>query len=137
VIRGDVNFIRIGEQTNIQDLSVLHVTNNTYPLILGNGVTVGHNAILHGATIKEFCLVGMGAIVLDNAVIGPYALIAAGSVVLENAVIPEGVMAAGIPAKVIRPLTEQRTNVSFQLCSELCWILRRRTRHNIHPEAVQ
>ena len=110
VIRGDVNFIRIGEQTNIQDLSLLHVTNNTCPLILGSGVTVGHNAILHGATIKDFCLVGMGAIVLDNAVIGPYALIAAGSVVLENAVIPEGVLAAGIPAKIIRPLTsEERT----------------------------
>ena len=113
VIRGDVNFIRIGEQTNIQDLSVLHVTNNTYPLILGNGVTVGHNAVLHGATIRDFCLVGMGAIVLDNAVIGPYALIAAGSVVLENAVIPEGVMAAGIPAKVIRPLTSKERTFLF------------------------
>ncbi len=110
VIRGDVNFIRIGERTNIQDLSVLHVTNNTCPLIVGNGVTVGHNAVLHGATIKDFCLVGMGGIVLDRAVVGPYTLVAAGSVVLEDAVIPEGVMAAGIPAKVVRLLTsEERT----------------------------
>jgi carbonic anhydrase/acetyltransferase-like protein (isoleucine patch superfamily) len=107
VVRGDINFIRIGEETNIQDAAVLHVTHLAYPLIVGSGVTVGHNAVLHAATIKDFCLVGMGAIVLDNAQIGPYALVAAGAVVLSNAVIPEGMMAAGVPAKVIRPLTKE------------------------------
>jgi gamma-carbonic anhydrase len=110
VIRGDVNYIRIGEQTNIQDSSVLHVTHTTYPLIVGKGVTVGHNAVLHAARINDYCLVGMGAIILDNALVGPYALVAAGAVVLENTVIPEGVMAAGIPAKVVRTLSGEERN---------------------------
>jgi len=113
VIRGDVNFIRIGEQTNIQDASVLHVTHRTYPLVVGNGVTVGHNAVLHAATIKDFCLIGMGAIILDNAQVGPYALVAAGSVVLADTVIPEGTLVAGVPAKIVRPLTNKERTFLF------------------------
>ncbi len=105
VIRGDVNFIRIGERTNIQDGSVLHVTHERYPLIIGSNVTVGHAAVVHAATVHDYCLIGMGAIVLDNARIGPYALIAAGAVVVGNTVIPEGMLAMGVPAKVVRPLT--------------------------------
>ncbi len=107
VVRGDVNFIRIGERTNIQDSSVLHVTHKKYPLIIGSNVTVGHSAVVHAATVYDFCLIGMGAIILDNARVGPYALVAAGAVVAGDAVIPEGMLAAGVPAKVVRPLTEE------------------------------
>ncbi|HTX20172.1 MAG TPA: gamma carbonic anhydrase family protein [Bacteroidota bacterium] len=105
VVRGDVNYIRIGEETNIQDGAVLHVTRKLYPLTVGNGVTVGHGAVLHAAEVREYCLIGMGAVVLDDAKVGPFALVAAGSVVLEHFVIPEGVLAAGVPAKVVRSLT--------------------------------
>lgn len=107
VIRGDVHFIRIGEAANIQDNAVLHVTHKTSPLKIGSHVTIGHGAVVHAATIKDFCLIGMGAVVLDNAQIGPYALVAAGAVVLSNTVIPEGTMAAGVPAKVVRSLTPE------------------------------
>ncbi len=107
VVRGDVNYIRIGERTNIQDNAVLHVTHERYPLIVGSDVTVGHSAILHGAVVRDACLIGMGATVLDDARVGPFALVAAGSVVLMGTVIPEGVLCAGVPAKVIRPLTEE------------------------------
>ncbi|HTY10634.1 MAG TPA: gamma carbonic anhydrase family protein [Bacteroidota bacterium] len=107
VVRGDVNFIRIGERTNIQDASVLHVTHERYPLIIGSNVTVGHSAVVHAATVHDCCLIGMGAIVLDNARIGPYSLIAAGAVVVGDSLIPEGMLAAGVPAKVVRPLTEE------------------------------
>ena len=105
VIRGDVNFVRIGEQTNIQDASVLHVAHATSPLLVGSRVTVGHSAVLHAATIEDYCLIGMGAIVLDKARVGPYAIVAAGAVVLGDTVVPEGMMVAGVPAKVVRPLT--------------------------------
>ena len=107
VIRGDVHYIRIGERTNIQDNCVLHVTHQTYPLVIGSDVTVGHSAILHAATIKDFCLIGMGAKVLDNATVGPYALVAAGSLVLENFEVPEGALVAGVPARVKRMLTKE------------------------------
>jgi len=107
VIRGDVHYIRIGEKTNVQDNCVLHVTHETYPLVIGSGVTVGHGAILHAATIKDYCLIGMGAKVLDNATVGPYSLVAAGALVLEGFVVPEGVLVAGVPAKIKRTLTDE------------------------------
>ena len=107
VIRGDINSICIGERTNIQDASVLHVTHETFPLRIGSGVTIGHGAVVHAATIKDFSLIGMGAIVLDNATVGPYSLVAAGAVVVGGSVIPEGMLAAGIPAKVVRSLTAE------------------------------
>ena len=106
VIRGDVHYIRIGERTNIQDLCVLHVTSGVYPLVLGSNITVGHGAILHGCTIEDECLIGMGSIVLDNAHIGAGSLIAAGALVRENSQVPPGSLVAGVPATVKRPLTE-------------------------------
>src|SRR5437762_787841 len=81
VIRGDVNFIRIGRRTNIQDLTMCHVTNRKYPLVIGADVTVGHSAILHGATIEDGVLIGMGARVLDNSFVGRRSLVAAGAVI--------------------------------------------------------
>jgi len=107
VIRGDVHYIRIGERTNIQDNCVLHVTHDTFPLVIGSDVTVGHGAILHAATIKDRCLIGMGAKVLDDATVGPYAFVAAGSLVLEHFEVPEGALVAGVPARVKRMLSEE------------------------------
>ena len=113
VIRGDVHFIRIGERTNVQDNSVLHVTHETYPLVIGSDVTVGHGAILHAATLKDCCLIGMGATVLDGATIGSFSLIAAGALVLEHFEVPEGVLVAGVPASVKRMLTnEEREQIA-------------------------
>jgi gamma-carbonic anhydrase len=113
VIRGDVNYIRIGDRTNVQDNSVLHVTHDTYPLVIGSDVTIGHGAILHAATLKNCCLIGMGATVLDNATIGSYSLVAAGSLVLEHFEVPEGALVAGVPASVKRMLTpEEREQIA-------------------------
>ncbi|MDO8550442.1 MAG: gamma carbonic anhydrase family protein [Ignavibacteria bacterium] len=105
IIRGDVNYIRIGELTNIQDNSVLHVTGKN-PLIVGNKVTVGHSAVLHGCTIMDLTLIGIGGIVLDGAIVEEKSMVAAGSVVKPNFVVPSGKLVAGIPAKVIRDLTD-------------------------------
>ncbi len=107
VIRGDVNSVRIGKRTNIQDGCLLHVTHQKYPLVIGSNVTIGHGAIVHGAVIQDYCLIGMGARVLDDAHVGPYALVAAGSVVLEHFVVPEGSLVAGVPAKVLRSLRKE------------------------------
>ncbi len=106
VIRGDVNFIRIGERTNIQDNTVVHVTNKKFPTYIGSNVTIGHSAVIHACTINDYSLIGMGAVVLDDAKVGPFALIAAGAVVTMGMVIPEGMLAAGVPAKIVRTLTE-------------------------------
>ena len=105
VIRGDVNYIRIGERTNIQDGCLFHVRHEKYPLIIGSNCTFGHGAIAHACTIKDYCLIGMNATVLDNAKVGPYSLVAAGSVIKEHQEIPEGVLVAGVPAKIIRQLS--------------------------------
>lgn len=114
VIRGDVHYIRIGERTNIQDNTVIHVTNKKFPTNIGSNVTVGHSAVIHACTIKDYCLIGMGAIVLDGAEIGPYSLIAAGAVVTMGMNIPEGVLAAGVPAKIVRPLTSDERQSLIQ-----------------------
>ncbi len=106
VVRGDVNYIRIGENTNIQDNSVLHVYHDIGPLVIGNGVTVGHSVNLHGCEIGDNCLIGIGAIVLTGARIGKNSIIAAGTVVKENAVIPEGSLVAGVPGVIKKKLKQ-------------------------------
>jgi gamma-carbonic anhydrase len=108
VIRGDVGRARIGKNTNIQDLCMLHMSTGRSDLIIGDEVTVGHRAILHGCVIEDRCLIGMGAIVMDNAVIGRGSIVAAGAVVLENTVIPPGSLAAGVPAKVLNTAEGER-----------------------------
>ncbi len=106
VVRGDVDRVSIGRGTNIQDGCLLH-QNEGVPLVIGEEVTVGHGAILHGCTIGDGCLIGMGAIILTGAKIGPEALIGAGSVVKEGQEIPPGVLAVGSPARVIRSLSDE------------------------------
>jgi len=105
--RGDVNSIRIGDETNIQDNSVLHCDAGLFPLNIGNRVTVGHMAMLHGCTIEDECLIGIGAVVLNGAKIGHGSVIAAGAVVPEGSEVPAESMVMGIPAKVKRPLTPE------------------------------
>ena len=105
VVRGDVNSIRIGDRVNIQDGAVLHCTYEKCGLVIGNDVSIGHNAIVHGCTIKDKVLVGMGAIVMDQAVIGEGSVIAAGAVVLQNTVVEPGSLMAGVPAKRVGPVS--------------------------------
>ncbi len=107
VIRGDVNHIRIGNYTNIQDGCVLHVARKTLPLIVGDEVTVGHNVTLHACTIGSRCLIGMGAIVMDGAEVGEHSIVGAGALVTPGTKIPPGSLVLGSPAKVKRELTEE------------------------------
>lgn len=107
VVRGDVNRIRIGERTNVQDGAVLHVTYEEFSLEIGSHVTTGHGAILHGCTIEDCCLIGMGARILDGASIGRFRLVAAGPVVREGTKVPENTLVAGVPAKVKRSLSPE------------------------------
>jgi len=104
VIRGDVNHIRIGKRTNVQDNSTLHVTKDIFPLIIGSDVTIGHSVILHGCTVRDRCLIGMGSIILDNAEIGEDSIIGAGALVTEGMKVPPGSLVVGLPGKVVRPL---------------------------------
>jgi carbonic anhydrase/acetyltransferase-like protein (isoleucine patch superfamily) len=107
VVRGDVDYIRIGKHTNIQDGSILHVMKDQYPLILHDYVTIGHGVMLHGCTIESHCLIGMRATILNNAKIGAHSIVGAGALVTEGTVIPERSLVLGMPAKVKRPLTDE------------------------------
>lgn len=106
VIRGDVNTIKIGARTNIQDNTTVHVTAKSGPTSIGSDVTIGHNAVIHACTIEDECLIGMGATILDGAVIRSRCFVAAGSVVTPGKEMPSGMMVMGAPAKAVRPLTE-------------------------------
>ncbi|MDC1067987.1 gamma carbonic anhydrase family protein [Candidatus Kapabacteria bacterium] len=106
VIRGDVHYINIGKGVNIQDLSMLHVTNQKHPLNIMDYASVGHSVNLHGCTLNSGCLIGIGATVLDRAVIGKNSLVGAGAVVKEGFKVPEGTLVAGVPAKIIKELNE-------------------------------
>ena len=105
VIRGDVNTIKIGARTNIQDNSTVHVTSKSGPTSIGADVTIGHNAVIHACTIEDKCLIGMGAIILDGAIIRSRCMVAAGTVVPPGKEMPSGMLVMGAPAKVVRPLT--------------------------------
>ena len=106
VIRGDVNFIIIGDKVNIQDGAVIHCTYKKHPTIIGNNVSIGHNAIVHGCTIKDNVLIGMGAIVMDNCVIESNSIVAAGSVITQNTVVESGTIWAGVPAKKVKDIDQ-------------------------------
>lgn len=105
VVRGDVNHVRIGARTNLQDHAVVHVTAGTHPTVIGDDVTVGHRAVVHGCTVKDRCLIGIGAILMDAAVIGPDAMVGAGALVPPRMIVPPGKLALGSPARIVRDLT--------------------------------
>ncbi|MEJ7617323.1 MAG: gamma carbonic anhydrase family protein [Pyrinomonadaceae bacterium] len=107
VVRGDVFYIRIGERTNIQDGTVVHVTNGTHATVLEDEVSIGHNATLHGCYIERGCLIGMAAVVMDGARIGAHSLVAAGSLVSPGTIIPPRSLVMGSPARIKRPLTDE------------------------------
>jgi len=104
VVRGDVNYIRIGERTNIQDLTMVHVTYRKFPTFIGNDVSIGHSAVIHGCKIQDHVVIGMGAKILDDSTVSSFSIVAAGSVVKERFVVPEGTLTAGVPARVMRDL---------------------------------
>ena len=106
VIRGDVNYIRMGNKVNIQDGAIIHCTYQKTSTNIGNNVSIGHNAIIHGCTIHDNVLIGMGAIVMDNCIIGSNSIIAAGAVVLENTTVESGSIFAGVPAKKVKDINQ-------------------------------
>lgn len=107
VIRGDIQPIKIGRHSNVQEHGVIHTSRGLGPCEVGQGVTIGHHAVLHGCTVGDYCIIGMGTVVLDSARIGRHCLIGAQSLVPMGMEIPEGSLAFGVPAKVIRRLTEK------------------------------
>ncbi|MDF1535527.1 MAG: gamma carbonic anhydrase family protein [bacterium] len=107
VVRGDVNWIRIGSRTNIQDGSILHVTTDRFPLEIGDRVSVGHGAVVHGCTIHEECLIGLGSRILDGATIGTGSIVGAGALVTEGQEVPPGQLVLGVPSRVIRTVSEK------------------------------
>ena len=124
VLRGDINSIIIGAQSNVQDGSVLHVSDD-FPCILGERVTVGHRAVVHACTVGDEVLIGMGAIILDGAVIGARSIVAAGALVTKGMQVPEGSLVMGSPARVVRPLTEAEQKANAQLALKYVQISRR------------
>jgi carbonic anhydrase/acetyltransferase-like protein (isoleucine patch superfamily) len=111
VVRGDVNKITIGDKTNIQDGAVIHCTYKKAATIIGNKVSIGHKAIVHGCTIEDSALVGMGAIVMDNAVVQSGSIVAAGAVVLENTIVESGYIYAGVPAKKVKKIEDEMQKI--------------------------
>ena len=107
VVRGDVHSISVGNKVNIQDGAIIHCTYQKAPTVIGNNVSIGHNAIVHGCTLEDNVLIGMGAIVMDHAIIKSNAIIAAGSVVLENTVVESGCIYAGVPAKKVKEVSPE------------------------------
>ncbi len=115
VIRGDVNSIRIGNKVNIQDGAIVHCTYQKAKTTIGNCCNIGHNAIVHGCTLEDNVLIGMGAIVMDHAVVEKYCIVAAGSIVLENMKLESGHIYAGAPARKIKPITEEQKKLLDEL----------------------
>ncbi len=110
VVRGDVNSIRLGNKVNIQDGAVLHCTYQKTKTVLGNNVSVGHNAIVHGCLVHDNVLIGMGAIIMDNCEIGSNTIIAAGAVLTEGTIVPSGCIYAGVPAKKVKDISQELIN---------------------------
>ena len=114
VIRGDVHYIKMGHKVNVQDGAIIHCTYKKHPTTIGNNVSIGHRAIVHGCTIHDNVLVGMGAIVMDNVVVESNVLIAAGAVVLENSHLKSGFIYAGVPAKKVKALSAEAFKDSIE-----------------------
>jgi carbonic anhydrase/acetyltransferase-like protein (isoleucine patch superfamily) len=107
VIRGDVHYIKMGNKVNVQDGAVIHATYQKSPTTIGNNVSIGHNAIVHGCTIKDNVLIGMGSIVMDDCIIESNSIIAAGAVVTKNTIVESGSIYAGVPAKKVKDISEE------------------------------
>jgi carbonic anhydrase/acetyltransferase-like protein (isoleucine patch superfamily) len=137
IVRGDVNCIRIGERTNIQDLTMVHVTFEKYPTFIGNDVSIGHSAVIHGCRIKDFVVIGMGAVILDDAEINNYSFVAAGSVIKEKFVVPEGTLAAGVPAKIIRDLRPDEIEKIKQNAKNYLFYIEQYRKFNKREEGFQ
>ena len=118
VVRGDVHYIRIGNQVNIQDGAIIHCTYKIAPVNIGNYVSIAHNAIVHGCTIHDNVLIGMGAIIMDHAVIESNSIIAAGALVAKNTVVPSGTVYAGVPAKKIKDISKELMEGEIQRIAE-------------------
>lgn len=114
VIRGDVHYVRIGARTNVQDAVVIHVTTGRWPTVLGEDVTVGHRAVLHGCRIGHRCLIGIGAIVLDGAEVGDDCVVGAGALIPPGAKIPPGHLVLGVPGKIVRQLTDEEKQANLE-----------------------
>jgi len=123
--RGDIHFISIGDYSNIQDNSALHVTPIEHPVVIGNYVTVGHGVVLHGCSIGNNCLIGMGAIMLDGSEVGDNALLAAGSLLPEGKKVPAGWLALGAPAKPLRKLKDEEIAMIKKNAEEYCEMAKR------------
>jgi carbonic anhydrase/acetyltransferase-like protein (isoleucine patch superfamily) len=106
VVRGDVHYIKIGDKVNIQDGAIVHCTYQKHPTIIGNNVSIGHNAIVHGCTIHDNVLIGMGSIIMDNCVVNSNSIIAAGAVVTQNTIVESGAIYAGVPAKKVKDIDQ-------------------------------
>ena len=115
VIRGDVHYIKMGNKVNVQDGAVIHCTYQKNPTEIGNNVSIGHNALVHGCKLHDNTLIGMGAIVMDHAVVEEFVIIAAGAIVLEKTVCESGYLYAGIPAKKIKPITDEQREMLKRL----------------------
>ncbi|MEZ5386313.1 MAG: gamma carbonic anhydrase family protein [Prosthecobacter sp.] len=124
VLRGDINRIVVGAQSNVQDGSVLHVSDD-FPCVLGERVSVGHRAVVHACTVGDEVLVGMGAIIMDGAEIGARSVVAAGSLVTKGLRVPEGSLVVGSPARVVRPLSEEEQAANARLALKYVEISRR------------
>lgn len=108
VVRGDVHYIKMGNKVNVQDGAIIHCTYQKAPVNIGNNVSIGHRAIVHGCTVHDNVLIGMGAIVMDHAVIGENSIIAAGAIVLENTIVEPGSIYAGVPAKKVKEVDREK-----------------------------
>ena len=118
VIRGDVNYIKMGNRVNVQDGAVIHATYKISPTTIGNNVSIGHNAIVHGCTVHDNVLIGMGSIVMDDCIVESNTIIAAGAVVSESTVVESGSIYAGIPAKKIKDISPERTKGEVERIAE-------------------
>jgi gamma-carbonic anhydrase len=124
VLRGDVGQIRIGRRTNVQDLACIHMSLDQSNAVIGDDVTIGHNAVIHGATIEAGALIGIGAILLDNALIGSEAMVAAGAVVPPKMVVPPRTLARGQPARIVRDLSEDEWRLGRKLAERYVGVAR-------------
>ena len=118
VVRGDVHYIKMGNKVNVQDGAVIHCTYLKHPTHIGNNVSIGHNALVHGCTIHDNVLIGMGSIVMDACVVHSNSIIAAGAVVLEGTIVEEGSIYAGVPAKKVKMVSPELTNGEINRISE-------------------